>query len=262
MMKKLFSILLTSVIAVMCLSFGASAYQSGSVGIDDQAGLYSSEQITQLEKRQQEVAEHTGWNIAVVTSNTEFRDLDAAIDYAEAYYDKTFGIDSSGILYLVNIDHRHVCISGDADYYYFNDSRVNRMLDDCERCYMDYDDVGNLETFYNYVEKYYDAGPFESANEPYYSSSKKFNVLLAMIAGLIAAGIAILIVYNRYKFHYAPSANHYLNNDKVRFYNRQDRFIREFTTRTRIDSGGSSGGRSHGSSGGHHHGGGSRSGRR
>ena len=87
-------------------------------------------------------------------------------------------------------------------------------------------------------------------------------MLLALIAGLIAAGIAILIVYNRYKFHYAPSANHYLNKDKVRFYNRQDRFIREFTTRTRIDSGGSSGGKSHGSSGGHHHGGGSRSGRR
>lgn len=261
-MKKLLKAALSAAAALaaaVCLSLNAFAYESGSVGIDDQANLYTEEEKAMLEARQQEVADLTGWNIAVVTTNVGFgEDGYNAIEYAEAYYDDTFGYSSSGLLYLIDIDYRHICISGEADYQYFNDKRVNAMIDDCNDKYMDFDDVGNLMTFYDYVEGNYKLGPF--SNGKVYGG-KIFSMSAALAVGIIAAGIGVLVVRSRYKFHPQPSTNQYLDGNTVNFYRRQDMFVREFTTRTNISS--SSGGHGgHGSSGGHSHGGGGRGGRR
>ena len=249
-----FSVIMTIIMSILVMSMQTFAYESGSVGIDDQAGLYSTYEIEKLEARQQEVSDYTGWNIAVVTTDIGLGEGGSnAIAFAEDYYDKTFGASSTGLLYLIDIDYRHICIAGNADYYYFNDYRVNKMIDECNDRYMDYDDVGNLNAFYDNIEKYYDAG---------YFTEKHFSFPVALIVGLIAAGIGIAIVFSRYKFHHKPSANTYLNKGTVNFYRRNDRFVREFTTRTKIESssGGSSG--SSGSSGGGSHGGGGRGGRR
>lgn len=250
---KILAAAVSSAAAVACMTISAFAY---SAGIDDQAGLYTPEQIEELEARQQEVADHTGWNIAVVTTDVGFgTDGYNAIEYAEAYYDKTFGYSTSGILYLIDVDYRHFCISGEADYEYFDDKRVRDMSDTCEKYYYDYDDVGNLNAFYDKVEYYYDKGQFSKFN---------FSFGAAVIAGLIAAAIGVGVVWSRYKFHYQPTANNYLDGSKINFYRRTDRFVREFTTKAKIESssGGGGGGHSHGSSGGHSHGGGGHGGRR
>ncbi len=243
---------LTSFAAVFCVTINADAY---SAGINDMAGIYSESEIASLEARQKQVAEHTGWNIAVVTTDTGFgTDGYNAIEYAEAYYDELFGYDSSGLLYLIDVDYRHICISGDADYKYFNNARVNKMVNDCNDLYMDYDDVGNLNMFYHYIEKYYDDGPFTAMDS--------FNFPLAFIFGAIAAVIGVVVVISAYKFHYKPTANNYLDGRRINFYRRNDMYIREYTTRTRVSSSSGGGGRSHGSSGGHSHGGGGAGGRR
>lgn len=256
---KILAAAVSSAAAAACMAISAAAY---SAGIDDQAGLYTSEQIEELEARQQEVADHTGWNIAVVTTDTGFgTDGYNAIEYAKAYYDKTFGHSSSGILYLIDLDYRHFCISGEADYKYFNDKRVRDMSDACEKYYFDYDDVGNLNEFYDKVEYYYDKGPFTN-DGPMEGSGLRFSFSAAAIVGLIAAAIGVGVVWSRYKFHYQPTANNYLNGSRINFYRRTDRFVREFTTKTRIESNSGGGGGHHGSSGGHSHGGGGHGGRR
>lgn len=258
---KILAAAVSSAAAVVCMTISTFAY---SAGIDDQAGIYTSEQIAELEARQQEVADHTGWNIAVVTTDDGFgTDGYNAIEYAEAYYDKTFGYSSSGILYLIDVDYRHFCISGEADYKYFDDNRVRDMSNTCEKYYFDYDDVGNLNAFYDKVEYYYDKGPFTSDGSAE-SAKIRFNFGAAAIVGLIAAAIGVGVVWSRYKFHYQPTANNYLDGSRINFYRRTDRFVREFTTKAKIESssGGGGGGGSHGSSGGHSHGGGGGGGRR
>lgn len=276
-MKRLIKFLTCAVTAVIVSVTAAVSAAAVSYGIDDQAGLYSSEQLSKLEERQKEVADYTGWNIAVVTTNTGFgeNNLNDAIDYAENYYEAAFGsLDSTGILYLIDLDWRHIVLCGEVDTVYFNNARKNTMHDACEARYQDYDDVGNLETFYNYLVKYYDAGPYTNdfdynPNDSYYQNTVdysddgvKFSFGIAFICGLIGAGITVAVVLSNYKFHHKPSANAYLDRGKVNFYRRSDRFVREFTTRTKIESssGGSRGGRSSG--GGHRTGGSSRGGRR
>lgn len=275
-MKRLIKILtcaFTAAVVSVTAAISAGAY---SYGIDDQAGLYSDSQLSQLEERQKEVADYTGWNIAVVTTNTGFgeNNLNDAIDYAENYYEDAFGsLNETGILYLIDLDWRHIVLCGEVDTVYFNNARKNTMHDACEARYQDYDDVGNLETFYNYLVKYYDAGPYTNdanydPDDSYYNntvdysdSGSSFSFGMAFICGLIGAVITVIVVFSNYKFHHKPSANAYLDNGKVNFYRRSDRFVREFTTRTKIESS-SSGGGGRSSGGGRRTGGSSRGGRR
>lgn len=263
-MKKFLSLLAAAVISAAFTVMPVSAAESI---IDDQAGLYTESQLAELSEKQQAVSDLTGWNIAVVTSAVGFGDLSTAVRYAEDYYDLKFGSDSSSVVYLIDLDWRHVAIDGDL-FNYFNTSRLDTMQDECEEKYQNYDDVGNLETFYYYLEYYYNSGMVEYDSE-IGAKGIFFNLNLTMfisaiVTGIIAAAIGIAIVLSRYKFHHVPTANCYLNSNTINMYRRQDRFVREYTTRTRIDSdgGGSGGGGGSRSHGGSSHGGGSRGGRR
>ena len=276
MMKKLISIFTAALTALVITAVPACAW---SAGINDMAGLYTPEQLAQLEARQEEVSELTGWNIAVVTTNVGFG-LDGvnACDYAEQYCYDTFGDDPDSVVYLIDLDYRWISMDGDR-LNYFKSSRFDTMMDTCEDCYQDYKDVENLEFFYHYLEYYYNQGTvkydpsigalgddFEDAIE-YYDDETHIDLTFAFggfIAGLIGAVISIGVVLTRYKSHQVQSANSYLNRSTINMYNNQDYFIREFTTRTRIESSSSGGHRSGGSrrSGGRSRGGGGRGGRR
>lgn len=255
---KLFAAVLSAAVAVSLMTVTSFAY---SAGIIDDAGLYTESQLQELEARQEEVANHTGWNIAVVTTNTGFGESNrmAAVDYAENYYEELFGsLNEDGILYLVDLDWRHIVLCGEVDTEYFDQTRKDAMHDMVEELYQNYDDVGSLEALYNNLEAYYDAGPYYTSSFIYGKSI--FSVGAFFLCGLIAAIIAIVSVISSYKFKYTPSANAYLDGSKTNFYRRSDRFIREFTTKTKIES--SSGGGGGSSGGGHRTGGSSRGGRR
>lgn len=265
-MKRLFVFLAAAIISAAATVLPVSAAESI---IDDQAGLYTQSDLEELEAKQQAVSDLTGWNIAVVTSDVGFgTDGADAMRYAEDYYDVTFGSDSSSIVYLIDLDYRHFAMDGDV-LNYFNTSRLDNMIDACNDKYFDYDDVGHLETFYYYMEYYYNKGTVKYDGNigpkgedfvPSMGIEKEFNFMaffVAVITGAIAAGIGVAIVISRYKFHHVPTANCYLNSNTINMYRRQDRFVREYTTRTRIDSGGSGG---HGGGGSHSHGGSSHGG--
>ena len=276
MMKKLISIFTAALTSLVITAVPASAW---SAGINDMAGLYSDAELEHLEARQEEVSELTGWNIAVVTTDVGFG-LDGidACDYAEQYCYDTFGDDPDSVVYLIDLDYRWISMDGDL-LNYFNSSRFDTMMDTCEECYMDYKDVENLEFFYHYLEYFYNEGTVEydptvgALGDDFEDAivwDDETTIDLTMIfggfiAGLIGAAISVGIVLARYKTHHAPSANSYLNRSSVNMYNNQDYFVREYTTRTRIESSSSGGGhRSGGSrrSGGRSRGGGGRGGRR
>lgn len=267
-MRKLLSAAAAVIICIIALTVPVSAY---SAGIDDRAGLFTETQKNQLEEKQERVAELTGWNIAVVTTDIGLgTDGSRAIDYAEKYYDDTFGSDSSSVVYLIDIDYRYVSMDGDV-LDYFNTSRLDTMLDACEKKYYNYDDVGNLEQFYYYLEYFYNNGtvPRDSnigaKGSGYNPGASSFRLRFNYFTGILAAVIASVIVVSSYKFHHAAPPNIYLNGNSINIYNRRDTFVREFTTRTRIsdESSSHSGGSHHSSShGGRSHGGGGRGGRR
>ncbi len=280
-MKKLISVMLSLITVMIFWALPSAAY---SAGINDMAELYKESELAALEERQAEVAEATGWNIAVVTTDVGFgEDGIAACDFAEGYCYDIFGGDPDSVVYLIDLDYRWISIGGDM-YNYFDSERFDKMMDECEECYRDYRDVDNLETFYYYLEYYKGQGTVEydpsighlgddfEDSITYYDDygneltmSERVETLFACLAaGVVVSAITILIIVSRYKFHYVPSANAYLNKDTMNMYCDYDTFVREYTTRTRINSSsGSSGGGGRSSrSGGRSRGGGGRGGRR
>lgn len=249
-MKKLFRTafsLAAALTAMLCLcinSFAASIY------FEDNANLYTDEQEQELMREQQELCDYTGWNIAVITTDIGFSsDGYDAIEYAERRYKEIYGsLDVSGILYLMDSKYLHFTICGEPDQKYFNDARVSEMFERCKEKYVDFDDMGNAETFFVCVREFYDKGDFSGDNT--------FIIVVAgIIAGAVAAAIGVGIVISRYKFHSTTSATNYVRRENINMYRKNDIYLRETVTRTKIESSNSSGG-GHGSSGGHSAGGG------
>lgn len=257
-MKKLFRTafsLAAALTAMLCLcinSFAASIY------FEDNANLYTDEQEQELMQEQQELCDYTGWNIAVITTDTDFpTDGSKAIDYAESRYKEIYGsFDASGILYLIDTGYRHFAIGGDPDVNYFNDARVQDMIKRCNEKYYAYDDMGNVETYFECVREAYDKGYFTNDE----GSALGVSIIAGIIGGLVAAAIGVGIVISRYKFHSKTSATNYVRQGGVNMYRKNDTYLRETVTRTKIES--SSGSGSHGSSGGHSMGGGGSGGHR
>lgn len=254
-MRKLFRTAVSLAAAMiasllLCISsFAASIY------FEDNADLYTDEQEQQLMKEQQELCDYTGWNIAVITTDIDFpTDGYEAIEYAERRYKEIYGsYDASGILYLIDTGYRQFAIGGEPDRYYFNNARVRDMYERCREKYYAYDDMGNVETYFECVREYYDKGYFSKDN-------KTVSLIAGLIAGAVAAAIGIGVVAARYKFHSKTSASKYVRQGSVNMYVKNDLYLRETVTRTKIER--SSGGGGHGSSGGHSMGGGGGGGHR
>lgn len=252
-MKKLFRTVISlaaALAAALCLCINSFA---AKIWFEDNADLYTDEQEQKLMQEQQELCDYTGWNIAVITTDIDFpTDGYEAVEYAKRRYKEIYGsYDASGILYLIDTGYRHFSIGGEPDKRYFNDARVRKMIDRCNEKYYAYDDMGNVETYFQCVREYYDKGDFKGENSGIALGA-------GLIAGVVAAAIGVGVVISRYKFHSTTSATNYVRRDSINFYRKNDLFLRETVTRTKIES--SSGG--HGSSGGHSMGGGGSGGHR
>lgn len=254
-MRKLFRTavsLALALLASLCLCINSFA---AKIFFEDNANLYTDEQEAELMKEQQELCDYTGWNIAVITTDIDFpTDGWEAVEYAERRYKEIYGsYEANGILYLIDTGYRHFAIGGEPDLYYFNDARVRSMYERCKEKYYAYDDMGNVETYFQCVREYYDKGDFSGDNTV-------IIIVAGLIAGIAAAAIGVGVVIHRYKFHSTTSASNYIRSGSVDMYRKNDTYLRETVTRTKIES--SSGGGGHGSSGGHSMGGGGGGGHR
>lgn len=255
-MRKLFRTavsLALALLASLCLCINSYA---AKIFFEDNANLYTDEQEAELMKEQQELCDYTGWNIAVITTDIDFpTDGWEAVEYAERRYKEIYGsYEASGILYLIDTGYRHFAIGGEPDLYYFNDARVRSMYERCKEKYYAYDDMGNVETYFQCVREYYDKGDFSGDNTV-------IIIVAGLIAGIAAAAIGVGVVIHRYKFHSTTGASNYIRSGSIDMYRKNDIYLRETVTRTKIESS-SGGGGGHGSSGGHSMGGGGGGGHR
>lgn len=235
----------------------------------DTAGFIPDSQEPDLLTAMQAVADETGWNIGVVSTALDVSNYDG-IENADDYYDEFFGVNSSGILYYMDsANHNyflHFAVEGNARDV-ITDAYVDRISDAVVYEFEDYREADSVYTFLEMVTTRYrdPTGSLSSYSSSSFDVDAAFETLgFLVVVALIATGIAAITVWNRYHKHAKINAAAYLKQGSINIYNRSDRFIRQYTTRTRRSdnsSGGSHGGHSH-HSGGHRHGGGGVRGRR
>lgn len=257
-----------------------------SCGVYDNKGILDIDQLVELNELIQEASEDLNLYIMIYLSDTARSEWDTK-DFSDCLYEDYFGPDTDGVFYYMDLSEQssaydYISTSGIGNLYY--GSKTDDMLEvifkylpaSGEPIYANdiakgirvivdqfRDKAENVSEYDYYYDKYHDTYTYMKDGELVISKSKpKAVYLLAFLAvGLPVAIITYLIVYFAVKSHYKfkPSFNpsRYISQERTKFTEKSDRFIRVYTTKTKIESssggggGGSHSSGSHGGGGGH-----------
>lgn len=278
-MKKILSFIATVSLAASVLC--APAYADSSMyRIDDLCDKLSSSEELELQKIADQLTDYTGFNVIILISDDVGSDKSdrAVVDYADCYYDNWFGVDTDGILLLINEDTNYDIISSSGICLkYYTDSRIDQMFD----YFYDYVRSGDYYTASRYfmasVEKYYNLGipgdqyTYDEDTGTVVQDGSVFQqvflsplVFIALVPGLLVSFVFYFGKKKSYSKIKPFDKRSYLDKNSVRYTEVMDQFVRSYTVSTNTSSsgGGSHGGgsrsSSHRSSSGGHHGGGGR----
>ena len=255
--------------------------------IADRAGIFDDDTET-LEELNILVDKYTGklaMNICVFLSNTHFYSDEEVKAFCDSTYDKTYGKDTDGILYFIDLSGSsspidHISTSGKAVLLY------QKELDNIFRSIDNYlpsggisaqpDDVeGAVKEFFHQINKYGNKKPgiFSSYHDKengryfYYRGgefivskkrppSSNFIVLIVSAAvGALTGFISYFSIQSKYKFKSGTNSSVYVSHEESKLTENSDVFIRSYVTKRKIETSsgsvGGSGGGSHSSGGGH-----------
>lgn len=275
---RLYSISLLLSFLLLCL-FPCQTEASESIHsfVFDEAGLFSQDEIDLIDEKIKDLKTETDMDYAVVTTDDALGKTSR--EYADDYYEHS-GLGThgnySGMLYLIDMDNREICISTEGDMMrYLTDERIDRILDNA------YDGVSGGDYAGSALSVLQDTGSCIASGIPdnqYNYSSESGDIdpyfqqgfsVLPLIFGLAAGLIAALGTFFSIKGKYQLTAPtyHYPLSEKsdLKLTVSEDRLVNQFITHRRIpkspppSSGGGSGRTTtHVSSSGRVHGGGSR----
>ncbi len=284
MLKRYGILLLTGLVMLLGYPLHVSAASVGAV-LYDESGVLNETEYTECLNRLEQAADYTNMNIAVVLGKENRTDnmIEAA---ADSSYDTLFGKDTNGLLYYMDLkgyeSYDYISTSGMGQFYYTNaddNNRVEAIFDDLDSYLYPvgsedvqgavlrfaelteyYYDLGVPDNYYYYDDeygKYYHLDEYHNitatSRKPYIEWSEVVMVVFgALFIGIVAAVIVFFAVKARYRFKVSLSPTTYVNKKMVQFNQQHDRFVRTYTKKVHIESGGGHGG---GGGGGHSSGG-------
>lgn len=272
MIKKFTAFILGAILALAC-AVTVFADINPIVKISDDYGYLEADERSEITLAAEEFAQKSGFNIVICITDDigEPKTDGQTVEYADLMYEEFCGLNTDGILLLINNDTEYDYIStSGACINYYSDYRIDLIFDSIYGYIIDRDFDRAALKFIDRIEYYYDMGKVNSQTEfagMEVDSSDFFGmfVILVIVGGIV--GVIIFFVnLKRYKLE-KPSTAVYINKNSVKFGRFADVFLGNFTNRiySPVSSGSSSGGRgsrghssTHRSSGGGRHGGGGR----
>lgn len=234
--------------------------------------------------------QYKNFSIAVVITDDIGSDKSdyGVMDFADVYYEDYCGMDTDGILLLLNNDTKYDWISTSGICIDIFEHYIDHIFDDIWDFVYNGEYANAVSGFCTSVVYYSDSPVYEYDdddyyNDNYYNDDYYYNddfdsydiggIIEGVFALLIFAGffiavgmiIFVAIINSSYKLKKNQGVADYLLKDSMVLTQQTDTYLRTYTTRTRVSSSGSGGSshrsggsRSHRSSGGGRHGGGGR----
>ncbi len=266
----------------------SSSKYVGNVLLHDESGRLTAEEYARCAVLLNEASEYTGMNVGMVIGNVQ-RSEYTIESIAVETYDQMFGSTTDGLLYYMDLSNAerpydYITTRGMGQFYYTNsvdDNRIDAIFDavfpylypkgmedvpgaveEFAEQVIEWYDAGIPDNYYvydDYYEEYYyveDGEILSSYNVPYVDWGEVLSIgFTCFMVGHIAALIVFLCTKSHYKFKSSLSPTAYVNRKNLVFHNQYDRFVREHTTRTKIESSSSGGGGGRRSGGGRSSGG-------
>lgn len=286
-MKKVLSVI-TAFILLSCL-LSLAGYADEEFIIDDAANLFDEMQEGEITSSLLTFSLETSYSAAVVT--TENAQGKSSQEFADDYYDNLEGWNQNGILLLIDMDNREVCIStmGECISLYTDsidyiidsgyDELVSGNYSDCILLMIDaayeckqnsggnyYDEFYN-DDYYIFDDGYYGEEVCYSDTVTHSSGINIGNIAACIVIAIVIAAVSVFAVKSKYKN--TGKGDEFDADDIIlNLTASNDTVISRNVITTRVPrnnnnhhnrhGGGFSGGASHRSSGGFSHGGGSR----
>lgn len=263
--------------------------------IYNEYSLFEDYEMEELNNLVEQTAKKIDMYIAIYISNTDLSDSETET-FAENVYEDMFGENTDGVFFYMDLSggrpaYDYISTSGMGALVYtdYRNDGENNVIDKMFKQIYNYmpssgeeinpaDIKLAIEEFCRQLEIYADKGAksfyysYDSADGKYiYEKNGKAVVsknkpLFTMIkylpigasCGIVIAIIMFFVIKSTYKFKKSCDSSVYVERSETNFTVRDDRFIRQYVTKTKIESNSSSGGSHH--SGGGSHGGGSHGG--
>jgi len=267
-MKKIaFVVVFIAAAAVFAVTASAKQY------FFDDIDCASEETAEQLNSELKELSDECGFSVGILITDNIGKDKsdDGAMDYADVYQEKKFGMNADAIMLMISLDPKNnvywITTSGSC-IRRFPSGDIDKIFDNIEsvqggKLKYEIEELGKaVRAFMDSVPAYagYNSGSSGSVG---LNGSPVFNlnfIIVILVVNVIIIAGFVGGVKNSYKISRAKGAGNYLNRSSVHYYQQSDTFIRTYVTKTRIQSSSrhGGGGGSHRSSGGGSHGGGGR----
>ena len=225
MKRKIFAL---AAVYLFCFVFfgipAAAVTPDGPSIVLDYAGVIPDGSEAAIAAAAARAAENTGFNIAVVTSDDigEPKTDAHVVEYADDLYEELYGINTDGILLLINCDTKYDYISTSGSCInYFSDARIDAIFDGIWDDLVDgnYGDAAYM--FVGYVETFYESGKANNQHEVFGREVDRDPAVVGAaffpitLIGLVI-GIAIFAgVGSQYKIQKPGTRNYILENSLV-----------------------------------------------
>lgn len=239
--KKTLLSLFFTLFALFTLFGFSKTVGAQQVGIDDQAGLLTTE-TQSLKEQAQSLSEKTKAGVFVVTTTTNTQ---SPKDFAVDYLANKVGQGNNGIVLLIDMGQREVYIWATGNLkYYITSSRIESILDVVQPQLSDGNYPQAVEGFYEKVGDYYQQGipggrkytvnP-DTGEVTFHRSFRPAYILVAVIVALISAGAFVVVLVSRYQLKLGARWNYeYQKNGDLKLSKRSDTLVNSFITTRHI----------------------------
>ena len=264
MMKRLITLISVLLISLTLFSVTVSAkrYDEEKVFVSDKESYLSDSEFDDIVDTAEKLSDKTGYNVGIII--TDDIGSKSPVAFSDDAYMDVFKKDSDGFMILLNNDtyEDHISTSGNAILMY-SDARLMNTLDSAGSYLKEEEFYSALKVMLTKLDSYYDAG-VPAENEGYTKDDIKdatgqdflgrlINIVhrlgILFVIFIVVSIVTFFIIKSSYRFKTAESARTYVNKSETFFREKQDIYIREYTTSHKISSD-SSGGGSRGGGGG------------
>ncbi|WP_086348102.1 TPM domain-containing protein [Candidatus Enterococcus clewellii] len=254
-MRKRYALLAIALFSFL-FALPSLAYASDNT-VDDQAGLFSSSEIQQLNEKAAVIEKKSKAQVFIVTTDNSDKD---PYKFADYYLLDTIGKDENGIIFYIDMNNREFVISRSGNMIdYLNDKRTESALDDIEYFMSDQNYFGAADSYLTSVSTFFDKGvpkghyriDSETGKITYYKSLTTGEIILSIVGAALIAGGFVLFSISRYKLKFGGGYNYPVyEKSSLQLTEKEDRFVNSFVTTRHIPRNNSGGGGSGGGSGG------------
>ncbi|OJG91645.1 hypothetical protein RV15_GL000529 [Enterococcus silesiacus] len=245
--------------------------QAAQDSIDDQASLFTLEEVAQLKETIAPIEAKTKARVFIVT-NTD-NDMDSA-RFADYYMLDRIGKNENGITFYLDMAQRKFIISTSGNMIdYLTDKRIEQSLDAIEPSMIAGNYFQATQIFLEKTSYYFDQGvsgghyrvDTETGKITRYKSLTTTEIVIAFVAAIVLSGIFFAVSISKYQLKFGTYKYPFREKSSLNLTRRNDVLVNSFVTTRRIPrnnssgGGGSGGGSSTHSTGGGTFGGGGRS---